>query len=152
MDGKPVLVVIIAVDGSDVSLFAIKQYAEEIMEPSHRVVGVLVGERTDIAYGAIGPLDKSVVQALIEAEEKKTNDKMERVRQCMTELKINGEIVKAFGEAGPAILAKAKELNAAFIVTGSRGLGKIRKTLLGSVSSYLIHHSKIPVVVCKMPD
>ncbi|OPL21262.1 hypothetical protein AM593_06132, partial [Mytilus galloprovincialis] len=65
---------------------------------------------------------------------------------------IKGEIVRAFGEPGPAILDKAKELKASFIVTGSRGLGKLRKTLLGSVSSYLLHHAHIPIVVCKMPS
>lgn len=65
---------------------------------------------------------------------------------------IKGDIVRAYGEPGHAIIEKAKELNASYIVTGSRGLGKIRKTLLGSVSSYLLHHSHIPVVVCKMTN
>ena len=53
------------------------------------------------------------------------------------------------GEAGHAILEKAKELDATYIVSGSRGFGTIRRTILGSVSDYLVHHAHIPVVVCK---
>lgn len=53
------------------------------------------------------------------------------------------------GEPGQAILEKAKDLKAIYIVVGSRGLGKIRRTIMGSVSDYLVHHAHIPVVVCK---
>lgn len=151
MDVKSSLVVI-AMDGSDVSLFALRKFEEQIMEPTNHVVAVLVGERTDVMYNAAGPLDKSLVQTLIEAEEMKMTEKMTKVKTLMDELKIKGDIVRAYGEPGHAIIEKAKELNASYIVTGSRGLGKIRKTLLGSVSSYLLHHSHIPVVVCKMTN
>ena len=33
------------------------------------------------------------------------------------------------------------------IIVGSRGMGKVRRTLLGSVSDYIVHHSSIPVIV-----
>lgn len=65
-----------------------------------------------------------------------------------------GEVVRVNGEAGHAVLEKAKELKAKYIVSGSRGLGTIRRTFMGSVSDYLVHHAHIPVVVCKLdhPD
>lgn len=151
MDGKSSLVVV-AMDGSDISLFAFRKFAEEIMEPTNHVVAVLAGQKTDGMYAAAGPLDKSLVQTLIDAEELKMSDRMTKVKTLMDELKIKGDIVRAYGDPGRAIIEKAKELNASYIVTGSRGLGKIRKTLLGSVSSYLLHHSHIPVVVCKMTN
>jgi len=50
--------------------------------------------------------------------------------------------------AGQGIVAVAESENASFIVVGTRGLDVVRRTLLGSVSDYIIHHSKIPVVVC----
>ena len=34
------------------------------------------------------------------------------------------------------------------IVMGTRGLGAIRRTILGSVSDYVLHHTKIPLVIC----
>ena len=43
----------------------------------------------------------------------------------------------------------ATECDADMIVVGTRGLGKVRRTVLGSVSSYVIHHAHVPVIVCR---
>jgi len=52
------------------------------------------------------------------------------------------------GSAGHSIVERAEKEQADLIVTGSRGLGVIRRTILGSVSDYVLHHAKIPVLVC----
>ena len=52
------------------------------------------------------------------------------------------------GDPGPSIVDKARELGASLIVIGSRGRGTIRRTILGSVSDYIIHHTHVPVLVC----
>lgn len=52
------------------------------------------------------------------------------------------------GNPGEAIIDVAKKYDAGAIVMGTRGMGMIRRTFLGSVSDYVIHHTKIPVVVC----
>nr|XP_034307782.1 universal stress protein in QAH/OAS sulfhydrylase 3'region-like [Crassostrea gigas] len=49
---------------------------------------------------------------------------------------------------GEGILKAATDLNADMIVMGSRGLGTVRRTILGSVSDYILHHSPVPVIVC----
>lgn len=41
------------------------------------------------------------------------------------------------------------EVKATYVVTGTRGQGKIRRTILGSVSDYIVHHSPVPVVVAR---
>ena len=43
----------------------------------------------------------------------------------------------------------AEEENADMIVTGTRGMGKVRRTILGSTSDYLVHHAHCPVVICR---
>ena len=48
---------------------------------------------------------------------------------------------------GHTICKIAKDQSAANIVVGQRGLGTIRRTLLGSVSDYVIYHSHIPCIV-----
>lgn len=37
------------------------------------------------------------------------------------------------------------------IITGTRGMGKMRRTILGSVSDYLVNHAVCPVMVCRDP-
>jgi nucleotide-binding universal stress UspA family protein len=44
------------------------------------------------------------------------------------------------GDPGPLIVAKAKECGASAIVMGSRGQGKIRRTVLGSVFQIMLHN------------
>ena len=53
------------------------------------------------------------------------------------------------GSPGEYIVKMANETGADMIVCGARGLGKIRKALLGSVSDYIVRKSKVPVVICK---
>lgn len=65
-------------------------------------------------------------------------------------IQIDGKFRTGGGKPGEAILKIAREENATLIVTGTRGLGKIRRTVLGSVSDYVIHHSPVPVLVCRM--
>lgn len=48
-----------------------------------------------------------------------------------------GEIIVNYLSKNPADM----------IVIGTRGVGTVRRTVLGSVSTYLIHHSPVPVVV-----
>lgn len=52
------------------------------------------------------------------------------------------------GKPGVKICEAAEKEKALLIVMGSRGSGIIRRTVLGSVSHYVIHHTKIPVVLC----
>lgn len=37
--------------------------------------------------------------------------------------------------------------NCQMVVIGQRGLGTFRRTFLGSVSDYIIHHTKVPTIV-----
>ncbi|XP_057292818.1 universal stress protein Slr1101-like [Hydractinia symbiolongicarpus] len=52
---------------------------------------------------------------------------------------------------GHTLCKLAKKNHAKVIVIGQRGLGTVRRTLFGSVSDYVLHHTHIPVIVV-MPE
>jgi len=54
-----------------------------------------------------------------------------------------------FGVEGQTIVSFADYNNFDLIVIGSRGMGKIREVFLGSTSNYVLHTSKIPVLIIK---
>ena len=51
------------------------------------------------------------------------------------------------GKPGEAIIEAAHSEGANLIVMGSRGLNALRRTFVGSVSDYVLHHSDIPVTI-----
>jgi nucleotide-binding universal stress UspA family protein len=62
---------------------------------------------------------------------------------------IPGKFRTGAGKPGEVIVNIAREESVAFIVTGTRGLGKFRRTIMGSVSDFIVHHSPVPVLVCR---
>jgi nucleotide-binding universal stress UspA family protein len=61
-----------------------------------------------------------------------------------------GEVTKAYlrkGRTSNEVIALSKEIDADLIVVGSRGLGTVRRILMGSQSEEIVHHAQIPVLV-----
>jgi nucleotide-binding universal stress UspA family protein len=54
------------------------------------------------------------------------------------------------GKAGPEIIKAAKEGDYDAIIVGARGVGRVG-AMLGSVSSYVLHHADIAVFVAHAP-
>jgi len=85
-------------------------------------------------------------------EEAKTKVLEEKMKELLKEKEIPGILRTAAGKPGEVICQVAEEETASMIVTGTRGMGKVRRTILGSVSDYLVHHSHCPVIVCRYPE
>ena len=65
---------------------------------------------------------------------------------------MGGKVKSVGGNPGEVICKVAEEEGCGLIVTGTRGMGKIRRTFLGSISDYIIHHSHVPVLVTRHKD
>jgi nucleotide-binding universal stress UspA family protein len=53
------------------------------------------------------------------------------------------------GDAGPMIVRTAEDLGYDTIVVGSRGLGPVRRAILGSVSQYVATHAAANVIIAR---
>ncbi|GFR59304.1 universal stress protein A-like protein [Elysia marginata] len=90
------------------------------------------------------------VQELIKECENKVKNIQTKYLSKMKANGIRGEFERLHGEKpGHAIIECATAKNVTFIVTGTRGQSKVRRTIMGSVSDYVIHHSPVPVLVCR---
>lgn len=60
------------------------------------------------------------------------------------------EFVYVDGDAGKEICKIAKDRKVSMIIMGSRGQGKLKRTILGSVSDHVLQKSPCPVTICKV--
>ena len=65
---------------------------------------------------------------------------------------IEHKLERLLGSPGDSIIKASEEQEVDLIVVGSRGQGALRRTILGSVSDYIIHHAHVPVMICKHED
>jgi nucleotide-binding universal stress UspA family protein len=73
----------------------------------------------------------------------------EHARQLRAEGVKVGEAHLALGDADREIVRFAEGMSADLIVVGSRGLGGIRRALIGSVSDSVVRHAHCPVLVAR---
>jgi len=66
-------------------------------------------------------------------------------------VKVPGTLRTATGKPGEVICQVADEMAAVMIITGTRSIGKMKRTILGSVSDYLVNHATCPVMVIRDP-
>jgi nucleotide-binding universal stress UspA family protein len=54
-----------------------------------------------------------------------------------------------YGEEGPKIINFATTKSYDIIIIGSRGMSSLKETFLGSTSNFVLHKSKVPVLIVK---
>ncbi|XP_063424937.1 stress response protein NhaX-like [Mytilus trossulus] len=152
-EGKRIIV--IAMDGSVHAKYALTWYKDNVHKAHDHVVLVYTVElgtkleSTKWVYHADGDRATSELAESMSAERKILKDKLEIFARMLLDSKIAGEVKAVHSKnPGEGVIQTAKDEGAAMIVTGSRGLGAIRRTILGSVSDYILHHSVVPVAVC----
>ncbi|XP_063431097.1 universal stress protein Sll1388-like [Mytilus trossulus] len=143
--------VVVAMDGSEHAENAFNWYVKNGFRSSDRLVIVYCAEynRINSQPVTLMSVDPTLVTNLVAQEEEHVKEIAEKFNALVKKHKINGKVVRVNGDAGPGIVDVANREKAVYVVVGSRGLGKIRRTLLGSVSDYVLHHSLVPVIVCK---
>jgi nucleotide-binding universal stress UspA family protein len=92
-----------------------------------------------------------VVEQLRLQSEKVLEDQVEKVKRA------GGKVAQkhlriAERHRAQQIVRVAEEIGAGLIVTGSRGLGGVKRALMGSVSDSVVRHAHCPVLVVRPED
>ncbi len=77
------------------------------------------------------------------------DERVERIREA------GGSVAQTHireGETAAEIVTLAEELEAGLIAIGSRGLGGVRRALMGNVSDSVVRHAHCPVMVVRQEE
>lgn len=135
----------IAVDSSDYSEQAFDWFKEHVYHEGDQLVLIHSHELPLPAMPQT--IDTEGWKREVEKHDQIIKDLEKRYKRKCKDLKLDVKIVVEVGPPGQEICKVAKQEGATFIVMGSRGAGTLRRTILGSVSDYVINHSRIPVIV-----
>jgi nucleotide-binding universal stress UspA family protein len=142
--------VLIATDGSDVSLEAARRGCVLLADPDD--VTLLTVTSDDIAGDDAGGIEGPVLSAEEEAklqQEELTNARAELARTvaALPTSKVT-ELIEA-GDPADVICRTAERLGTDVIVVGSHGRTGLGRLFLGSVSEHVVRHAPCPVLVVR---
>lgn len=139
--------ILLATDGSEEADLAAKAAADLAGEPGSELHVVAVGPEYPLY---MLPDNTGRFQEVFEEGKRQTREVLdEQVRKIEAS---GARVEKAHQRSGRPdreILALADELGADMVVVGSRGLGGLRRALMGSVSTSVVRHAHCPVLVIR---
>ena len=143
---------LVAIDGSKHADIALQWFKDNAWREGDLVLLVhTLDHKHTMAYGSVAmmPGNPDALAQQFRGEEKRAEQVMETFKQKCIDIGMPADILKAYGDAGEAIVRTAHEKGVDMIICGCRGLGTIRRTIMGSVSDYIVHHADAPVIICK---
>jgi nucleotide-binding universal stress UspA family protein len=147
MSGKKVL---LAIDGSPQAAAAFQWYLDKLHRDGNYVI---LGHVAELAAkpshtfrsGLAIPVEQW--KTMVAEAEKHVKEMKKPFEDKLKELKIPYTFRLEEGSPGQHLCHIANHDKVDFIVIGTRGLGMVRRTILGSVSDYVLHHAHCPVVI-----
>ncbi|KAI9497678.1 hypothetical protein BDB00DRAFT_803589 [Zychaea mexicana] len=88
------------------------------------------------------------------AEERKeeSHDLLKTYASRLWHKQIACKAISMIGDPKAELVRKVKDTHADALIMGSRNLGTIKRTLLGSVSDHCVHHAPCAVIIARSPD
>lgn len=147
--------ILFAVDASDNAKYAFQWYLKHSRRPDDFVFFFHVFEPPSLPSlsltnpGSI-PIDEwsKILMARVDSAKNMEDDYIADARAAHLNCKFLSQPAEKIGDA---IVKQAEAIGAHLIIMGTRGLGAVRRTFLGSVSDYVIHESSIPVTIVPKP-
>ncbi|XP_078487836.1 universal stress protein YxiE-like [Ciona intestinalis] len=142
--------VLIAVDRSDIAEKAFDWYIKHTHLQENEILVYYQAQRPSLPTAGLGvsfPADE-ISRVMSEHQKALTDLQNHYTLRCKQLVKKYQVVVESLvGNPGQGIIKMAEKSGVNLIVMGTRGQGSIRRTILGSVSDYVLHHSKIQVLV-----
>ncbi len=146
---------LLATDGSDLATAAMAK-GVALLGHQHRFITLAVVPPVFVPTASVSPMDTHPTLAdpeleeELEAEQRAAQD--DEVHELDGILGITAEHLVETGEPGPTICDVATAVEADMIVIGSHGHGWLKRVLMGSVSTHVLHHAPCPVLVIRTDD
>ena len=135
--------ILVAVDGSENALEALKE-AVKLAEAMHCKLTVV---NVQLSFKTIHT-KLYIKEDVIKDYQKELFDNATKTAvEYLQTQGVDYELKMLIGDPVQQISQVAKESEASYIVIGSRGMGLVKGTVLGSVSNGIIHQAKVPVLI-----
>jgi nucleotide-binding universal stress UspA family protein len=143
--------ILVALDGSEASQWALIRGVDEAKIWNAKIQALYVVETIlfsslslDNTYGM-----ENTIEIMYRALEKEGETELERAEKYCAENDITLTTHMKQGHAGSEIVSLAEQEKADLIVVGSHGKSNIDRLLIGSVSSFVVTHSKVTTMVVR---
>lgn len=134
--------ILVPMDGSKNSFRALDMAISLSSHYSASITGVYIFDLpVKLEFSALDPVGPSL--------QKKVNKFMDQAKSRATKNNVKFTYIIRHDRTEPGIVTVAKEGKFDIIVIGKRHVSAFGEIFLGSVSHYLVHHSKIPVLIVK---
>ncbi|XP_045164617.2 universal stress protein Slr1101-like [Mercenaria mercenaria] len=151
----PKRVVAVAIDESENSKDAFRYYMQNVRKDGDKVYLINAVEINNVLhssqwYSSPYSFNPETLQRLLEEEKANIKKKLEKFAELLKDAGCDGTVKSIHAESpGEGICKAVTEIGASMVIIGTRGMGAIRRTLLGSVSDYVLHHAHVPVLICR---
>lgn len=150
--------VLIAVDPSEIAEKAFEWYFENCHKTEnevhicHEMEQPMLPNTTYTIMGPYFPAEE--IKDILHEHQKQwkaLQDHYKRKCEKIENLQFKIHFEQTNQKSGTGIVKMAESLGVNMIVMGTRGQGALRRTILGSVSDYVLHHAKVPVAIIPLP-
>ena len=141
--------ILLATDGSEEATLAARIATDVAAKTDSELHVLLVG--LSAAYVGMGPPE---IADIPPPRQQELDEEAQRLLDAQVkQIEVDGRNVAQahlrVGRPDEQIVALAEEIGAGLIVMGSRGLGGLRRLLMGSVSDSVVRHAHCPVMIVR---
>ena len=145
MEGWHPTVIVVGVDGSEAAIDAVRVAVDVALARSAKLYIVTVVRPPEGWWGIVGapPTAEALGDSLSDAQ----RDVLDRALRAVDLAGIDYETQQEIGEPSTRLIDVCKRVDADVLVVGRRGAGRLKRMIVGSVASHVIHDAPCPVLV-----